>query len=59
MNTPDLFSVDSLVEAATHCLQEQEDRWVPARPPGLQGLFLRRRLRTAWAVFSMRMVVSP
>jgi hypothetical protein len=59
MNTPNLFSVDSLVEAATNCLEEQESRRVPARPLGLQGLFLRRRLRTAWAVFSVRMAVSP
>jgi hypothetical protein len=59
MNTPNLFSVDSLVEVATNCLQEQEGRRVLARPLGLQELFLRPRLRTAWAVFSMRMAVSP
>jgi hypothetical protein len=29
-------------------------RWVPVRPLGWQGLFLKRRLKAAWAVFTGR-----
>jgi hypothetical protein len=54
MNTPNLFSVQQLCEHATTTLEQQAGRWVPARPLGFQGLFLRQRLRLAWAVFTGR-----
>ena len=49
-NCPTVFPVDEL----THWRAEAEVRpgqWEPARPLGLQGVFLRHRLRVAWLVF--------
>lgn len=49
MNTPNEFTAQEI--KAWNMDQQDGDFWIPARPLGLQGLFLMRRLRLAWDVF--------
>ena len=47
--TPTVYSIKTLKEWDCDLLCDGE--WVPARPMGLQGLFLRKRITIAWKVF--------
>ena len=51
MNCPQTFLSDEIVKWPNET-QLPCGAWVPARPIGLQGLFLRHRCRLAWRVFT-------
>ena len=50
-NCPTTFPVDELTHWHPYC-EVQPGQWEPARPMGMQGLFLLHRISTAWFVFT-------
>jgi hypothetical protein len=49
--SPNIITLESVMQVVnTLSTRLKDDRWVPARPVGYQGL--RQRLRAAWMVFT-------
>lgn len=55
MSAPNTYWITSLVKTAQSCATSHPTLgWTPARPLGLDGLFLGVRLKAAWLVFTGR-----
>lgn len=52
MNTPNLYRLQHLIEVVQCNSREVNGQWVPCRPLGFQGLYLVKRLRLTWGVFT-------
>jgi hypothetical protein len=52
MNVPSLYSPESVATITKELLRLVNGRWVPCRPLGYSGLYLFRRFKLAYLVFT-------